>query len=351
MQRAENMNTRSSLLTLATAVVACLLLLTACSKKENEPASATSTPSITATPSSAAPSSPAASPTITPLPTGSPFADIQLQLRELESKLDNVFAESFHDFGTLFGPSTFGSSVDLREEKDKYVARVFPPNGDTSKVDAKIDNGALRITIRGTQATSGTTTSENYEQIISLPQPVRADQMRVDRKQNFVVMTIPKSTPAVAASSRAQLASPPAPTRPPGATADFDERMLSEIDQMQRRMNQIFEDTFPNDLLNGANMLRLSSTVNIEDQKDKYVVHFTLPNRNLNNVDVKFENGRLHLTAQEQKSASTQSASGKMETVENGRYEETIALPGSVKDSQMKVDRKGASIDVILPKA
>ena len=116
-------------------------------------------------------------------------------------------------------------------------------------------------------------------------------------------------------------------------------------------MNQIFQDTFPNDLLNGANMSRLSSTVNVEDQNNKYVVHFTLPNRNLNNVDVKFENGRLHLTAQEQKSTSNESASGKMETIESGRYEEMIALPGPVKDSQMKVDRKGASIDVTLPKA
>jgi HSP20 family molecular chaperone IbpA len=117
-------------------------------------------------------------------------------------------------------------------------------------------------------------------------------------------------------------------------------------------MDQIFREAFPNDSLNSANVLRLGSSVNIEDQKDKYIVHFTFPDRDLSNVNVKFENGRLHLTAEEQKSSSSNTTPGTMESVERGRYEEMVALPGPVKDSDMKVNRKGSSsIDVTLPKA
>ena len=76
-----------------------------------------------------------------------------------------------------------------------------------------------------------------------------------------------------------------------------------------------------------------------------------MPDRDLSNVDVKFENGHLHLTAREEKSASSNAAAGTMQSVERGRYEEMIALPGPVKDSDMKVDRKGASIVVTLSKA
>ena len=322
----------------AATAVTFVLFLTACSKTETPSSSETSIPTVTPAPSATI------SPTVAPLPTGSPFAAVQLRLRDLESKLDNAFAESFRDFGTLFGPSAFGSSVDLREQKDKYVARIFPPNGDTSKVNAKIENGALDITIEGKNA------SQNYEQIISLPQPVRADEMKVERKQNFVVITIPKSTPAVAAASPEPTSEATAPSSAIAAT-DWDQRMLDEMNRMQTRMDQVFRDAFPSDLLNSANMLRLGSTVNVEDQKDKYVVHFTLPNRDLANLDVKFENGRLHVTAQEQRTTASNTSPGKMEAVERGRYEEMITLPGPVKDSDMKVDRKGASVDVTLPKA
>jgi HSP20 family molecular chaperone IbpA len=324
----------------AIALILPFFLTSACSKKET--VSSASTPSVTSTPS--ATESATALPTITPLPSSSPFADVQVRLRELESKLDNIFSESFRDFGTLFGPSAFSSSVDLREQKDKYVARIYPFNGDTSKINAKIDNDALHITSEGAPG------SGSYEQIITLPQPVRADQMQIERKQNFVVITIPKSAPAVAGASPAPTPEIAAPSSPI-AGADWDQRMLDEMTRMQARMDQVFRDAFPSDLLNSTNMLRLGSTVNVEDEKDKYVVHFSLPERDLSNVDVKFENGRLHLTAQEQKSTSSNAAAGTMQSVERGRYEEMVTLPGPVKDSEMKVDRKGASIDVTLPKA
>lgn len=284
------------------------------------------------------------------MPTGSPFADVQLRMRELGKQMDDIFAQTFRSFGNSFGGSGFASSVDLREQKDRYVARVYVPNGDTSKVNAAIENGELRITMQGAEAKNGVAASENFQQIISLPQPVRADQMQVDRKPNVVVITIPKSNSAVAVAS---------PQPSPGASvsgstsaiADWDQRMIDDMRQMQARMDEVFRNVFPSDILNGTNMLRLGSSVNVEDQKDKYTVHFILPDRDLSNVKVDYQNGELRLTAQEEKKTSSNAAPNLMERVERGRYEEMITLPGPVKESEMKVNRQANAVVVTLPKA
>jgi HSP20 family molecular chaperone IbpA len=275
---------------------------------------------------------------------------VQLRLRELGNQLDNIFTESFRNLGASFGQSGFAASVDLREQKDRYVARVYVPNGDTSKVIATIDNGALHITMPGAEAKNEAKAQESYEQVITLPQPVRADQLTVERKQNVVVITVPKSTTAVAAVS--PIPSPsPTTSSSPLSLANWDERMLEDMRRMQAQMDQVFRNAFPNDQLNGTNLRRLGSTVNVEDQNDKYIVHFALPNRDISSVNVEFKDGRLHLTAQEQKNTSSNRAAGTMQSVESGRYEEMITLPGPVNDSKMTVDRKDGSVVVTLPKA
>ncbi len=277
-----------------------------------------------------------------------------MRLRDLESQMDTLFAGSFHDFGDLFGRSRLASSVDLREQKDKYVARVYVPNGDTSNLKAKVENGDLHVTMQTAQKAGGATGTQRYDQIISLPQPIKADQMKIDRKQNLVVITIPKANAAVAAASPAvSPMEPEAPgAGPETSPATWDERLANEMERMETQMDQVFKNAFPNDLLNGTSTLRLGSTMNIEDQDNNYVVHFTLPDTKMSDVQVNFENGQLHLVAREQKSNTMASPSpGTIESMEKGRYEEMITLPGPVKESEMKVGRKGSTVVVTLPKA
>jgi HSP20 family molecular chaperone IbpA len=68
-------------------------------------------------------------------------------------------------------------------------------------------------------------------------------------------------------------------------------------------------------------------------------------------VDVKFNNGRLELTAKEQKSRRNQSANSTVQSSVRGQYEQMITLPGPVKDNEMKVERKSGAVIVTLPKA
>lgn len=286
---------------------------------------------------------------MTPLPSSSPFADVEMRLRDLETQMDNIFANTFRAFGTAFGQSGLGSSIDLREQKDKYVARVYVPNGDTADVNARVENGALHVTTKSSQSKNGTTSSESSDEVVSLPQPVNSDQLKIDRKPNMVVITIPKTTAAVAAASPTPSAT--ASPSPAVASNDWDDRMLADMERMQARMDEAFRNAFPNDLLNGTSMVRLGSTVNVDDQGDKYVVHFTLPRQDMSNVNVKFENGQLSLTAKEEKSTTSNASPGTMSTVESGSYEQMITLPGAVKDAEMKVERKNGAIVVTLPKA
>jgi HSP20 family molecular chaperone IbpA len=288
-------------------------------------------------------------PTISPLATASPFADVQLRMRELQSQLDNVFAQTFRDFGSDFGQSGFASSVDLREQKDRYVARVYLPNADTSKVNATMNGNNLKITMNGAETKNGAAQSEKFQEVIFLPQPVRADQLQIQRKPNMVVISVPKSTPSTIATTSAQSPAPTVAASPAlgGGLSGWDQRMIDDMRQMEARMNTMFENAFPNDLLNGSTALELGSTVNVDDQKDKYVVHFALPNRDVSNVSVNFENGELHLSAQEQKTNSTNS----QQRIERGRYEEMVTLPGPVKESEMKVNRQANAVVVTLPKA
>ena len=332
------------------ALTSLLALNSACSKSSNPLSPTTPSPSPTPTATaSGSTSSTTPVPTVSPLATGSPFADVQLRMRDLQAQLDNVFAQTFRDFGSDFGQSGFASSVDLREQKDRYVARLYLPNGDTSKVNAKINGDNLEITMNAAETKNGATEPENYQEVITLSQPVRADQLQIQRQPNMVVISVPKSTPSTVATTSTQSPAPTAPASPGFASSfgAWDQRMIDDMQRMEAQMKTMFQNAFPNDHLKGGTALELGSAVNVDDQKDKYVVHFTLPNQDVSNVNVNFENGELHLSAQEQKNSSTNS----QQSVERGRYEEMITLPGPVKESEMKVNRQANAVVVTLPKA
>ena len=266
-------------------------------------------------------------------------------MRQLDSQLDSIFTNTFRNFGGWFDQSKLSASVDLRDQKDKYVARIYLPNGeDTSKVNARVEDGVLHITAEGEQAKNGAASTERFEQILSLPGPVQADKMHVDRKQNLVVVTVPKAPGAETAKATSKPI-PFANTSP--VVTNWDQSIVNEMARMQGRMDQIWEDAFPNDLMNGASPVNVGSAVNVDDQKDKYVVRFYLPDRNLENVNVKLDKGQLRLSAKEQNEKKSADATSQS----YAQYQQMITLPGPVKDQGMKVDRKGSTIVVTVPKA
>ena len=94
-------------------------------------------------------------------------------MEQLDNQLDSVFADTFRDFGDTFNNSAFASSVDLRDQKDKYVVRVYVPGSDTFNISAKVEGDTLRITATGDRSTKNSTQSERYEQVVALPGSVQ----------------------------------------------------------------------------------------------------------------------------------------------------------------------------------
>ncbi|MGH7935490.1 MAG: Hsp20/alpha crystallin family protein [Chthoniobacterales bacterium] len=125
------------------------------------------------------------SPAFSPTPLGSTnhFSPTNLDQRtdRLDNQLDSVFANTFRNFGDWFGSNNLGSSIDLRDQRDKYVVRVYVPGSDTSKVNARVENNTLHVTVEGGKTTKNSSQSERYEQIVSLPGPVDASKMRIER--------------------------------------------------------------------------------------------------------------------------------------------------------------------------
>ncbi len=283
----------------------------------------------------------------TPAPSPSATPAARDRMEQLDQQLDDVFADTFRGFGNSFGTSALASSIDLREQKDKYIVRVYVPGADNSKVNARVEGDLLHVTAEGEKTSANSARSERYEQIISLPGPVQAGQMHLERKQNLVVISLPKAPGHVAAAT---------PTAPPTALpagadelAAFDQSIINQMARMQGRMEQMFRDAFPDEdsLTNGSPRLPLGSAVNLDNQKDQYVVRFYLPDKNLENVSVKLENGQLHLTASEDERDQTKGSN----SLETGRYEQLMTLPGPVQEKRMKVQRENGTIVVSLPKA
>ncbi|MGE5213301.1 MAG: Hsp20/alpha crystallin family protein [Nitrospirota bacterium] len=263
--------------------------------------------------------------------------------------MDTIFGDAFRNAGDWFNRSSMASSVNLREQNNKYVARVYLPHFDTSKADVKIDrNGVLHIVANGNTSVKDKTEAEHYEQSITLPNPVQSEKMKVQRKPDLLVITVPEQTAgsSAVASSKAT----PVPETSAATVDAWEDSISKAFARLNTEMDRALNETFPNNFAVGPHASELESAVKMDDQKDKYVVHFYLPEQNISNVKVNFENGKLRLTAQEEPNATPQPGGGG--TAEfSGEYNAMISVPGSVNKNEMKVDRQANAVVVTLPKA
>lgn len=125
--------------------------------------------------------------------------------------MDQLFSEATRDVNQhtgWFEGTDFTSSVKLSEDHDNYIVHVALPDRDMKNVDAKVEsNNVLRITAKeekkeqpasapksgDKQAPPAAYEVGRYEQLLTLPGPVDASKMQINRSGNTVTITIPKS--------------------------------------------------------------------------------------------------------------------------------------------------------------
>jgi HSP20 family molecular chaperone IbpA len=135
------------------------------------------------------------------------------EFQGMERRMDQIFNDAVRGMNqrtTWIGEPGFSSSVKLSEDHGNYVVRVALPDRDLSNVTATVENNkTLRITAKEEKKEAPTSASkqgdknapapgnttyklERYEQILSLPGPVNAAKMQIDRSGSTVTITLPK---------------------------------------------------------------------------------------------------------------------------------------------------------------
>jgi len=130
------------------------------------------------------------------------------QMERMQEEIDRAMRNATEQFqlgpgATAFRPDAgYSSSFDLRDRKDHFELRAYLPDTKASDVNVKVDNDrTLHVSVsqrkQETKNTSGGSVSftelGQYEQVVTLPEPVKSRDMKIDRHGHEVVITIPKA--------------------------------------------------------------------------------------------------------------------------------------------------------------
>lgn len=131
------------------------------------------------------------------------------EIRDMQARMDRMFNEmnqqfqgqaSFHGFNDVPG---YSLSLDVRDLKDRYEVHAYLPDAKASDVHVSLSNNqTLNVEVNRQQVKSSdkqkvvasVTELGQYEESIQLPDPVKADQMKITRNGHDLLITIPKAT-------------------------------------------------------------------------------------------------------------------------------------------------------------
>ena len=133
-----------------------------------------------------------------------PFRQMERMHEKINRAIRNSTGQFEFDSGaTIFRPDAgYSSSFDLRDRKDRYELRAYLPDVKASDVNVRIDNDhTLHVSVKQQKHETRDTTNGSssfselgeYEQVVTLPDPVRSSEMKIDRRGDEMVITIPKA--------------------------------------------------------------------------------------------------------------------------------------------------------------
>jgi HSP20 family molecular chaperone IbpA len=131
-------------------------------------------------------------------------------MERMRDQIDRAIRDATEKFSfepgmDMFKPDAgYSSSFDLRDRKDHYELHAYLPDVNPSDVNVKIDNDqTLRVSVKQQKQQTKNTANGSasmtelgeYEQVVTLPEPVKSDQMKINRNGHEIVITIPKANP------------------------------------------------------------------------------------------------------------------------------------------------------------
>jgi HSP20 family molecular chaperone IbpA len=141
--------------------------------------------------------------TITRTEDWDPFREMERMREEVDRAIRRA-TDTFR-FDTGAAPFSrdlgYSSSLDVRDRGDHFEVRVYLPDAETKDVKVKTEGDqAVRVSVshrkqQKRQDESGQAMFSElgrYEQLVTLPEPANTNDMKVDTRDNEVVITIPK---------------------------------------------------------------------------------------------------------------------------------------------------------------
>jgi HSP20 family molecular chaperone IbpA len=134
--------------------------------------------------------------------------DMQRQMDKMQAQMDKTFDQmsarfrNEPQFSGLPENPGYSLSLNVQDLKNRYVVNAFLPDTKASNVKVKLENNqTLQVSVsnRESQAPKGKNQGANiaewdqYKQSIQLPSPVKAKDMRVERHEHELVISLPKA--------------------------------------------------------------------------------------------------------------------------------------------------------------
>ena len=131
-------------------------------------------------------------------------------IRDMQLNMDRMFDEMTTHFGqqprqsALADSPSYSLSLRLKDVNDHYEVRARLPDAKASDVKVSlVDSRTLKVDVSdrsnetanttGSNAGSDITEWNHYEEIIELPGPAKSEQMKVDRANRELLVTLPKA--------------------------------------------------------------------------------------------------------------------------------------------------------------
>lgn len=125
--------------------------------------------------------------------------DVQMQMDKMLSQMSTEF-RSQPEFSRVAETPAYSLSLNVEDLKNRFIVHAYLPDAKASAVNVNLENQTLKFDVNSQQERTSKEKGETtqmvdwgqYEQVIHLPAPVKAGQMKIDRKDHELTITLPK---------------------------------------------------------------------------------------------------------------------------------------------------------------
>jgi HSP20 family molecular chaperone IbpA len=171
---------------------------------------------VSKTTSEKKPTPEAAAPPTKELPASTDPWDVRMleHMRRMSREMDDMLHEKADETSRRPGGphwldrSSFDSAYDLQEDDERYTVRAYLPERSADQVKVSVQDQSLIIEAvaeKAREMENGKTMMRHmsqYSQSISLPGPIDADRLEIERKKGMLLIRIPKSKEIEPASGK-----------------------------------------------------------------------------------------------------------------------------------------------------